>query len=349
MAIDTPALQPAETDTFKIVAAIRWILQQLAAVLPISSGADSRLSNLGLAVSAGSSALTIALKGADGSDPSASNAVEIDFRNVTGATGTPTTVSVTAATSLVISSGSTLGVASSTAFRLWIVGFNDGGTFRLGIINCRIGGATPTAIAALNEEIAQSSTAEGGAGAADSAGVIYTGTAVSSKSMRILGYAEWNASGLTAGTWTTSSLAYVQLKGSGVKQPGDTVDNILGSTTSQSTTASGTYQNSTLSAAMVLTSAANIVHYIVAADGFSDTATGYCTAQMHRGATAIGVPSSVGGNGAGAVAGGLGLCGLDNPNTTASTTYMAKFKAQLAGTAYFVNTGGTIILSELVG
>ncbi len=37
MAIDTPALQPAETDTFKIVAAIRWTLQQLAAVLPITS------------------------------------------------------------------------------------------------------------------------------------------------------------------------------------------------------------------------------------------------------------------------------------------------------------------------
>lgn len=65
--------------------------------------------NLGLAVSAASSALTIALKGADGNDPSSTNPVLIPYRNVTPATGTPSFLKVEAASSLVISSGSTLG------------------------------------------------------------------------------------------------------------------------------------------------------------------------------------------------------------------------------------------------
>src|SRR5690606_5418771 len=78
-----------------------------------ANGFDTPL-NFGLAASAGSSALTIALKGADGNDPSATNPVKIPFRNVTSATGTPSWLEVTAASSLVISSGSTLGVTSST-------------------------------------------------------------------------------------------------------------------------------------------------------------------------------------------------------------------------------------------
>jgi hypothetical protein len=91
--------------------------------------------NIGFAASVGSSALTIALKGADGNDPSASNPVIVPFRNVTAATGTPTFLTITAATSIVISSGSTLGMTSGVAATLAIVGFNDGGTFRLGLIN----------------------------------------------------------------------------------------------------------------------------------------------------------------------------------------------------------------------
>ena len=63
-----------------------------------------------------------------------------------------------------------MGIASATAVRIWIVGFNDGGTFRLGAINC----AAATQIFALPEGIA-SATAEGGAGGADSAGIVYAG------------------------------------------------------------------------------------------------------------------------------------------------------------------------------
>jgi hypothetical protein len=186
--------------------------------------------NLGIAASVGSSALTVSLKGIDGNDPSATNPVTIPFRNVTAATGTPSYLTITAATSIVISSGSTMGFTSGVAGRLWIVGFNDGGTFRLGLVNVLNG----TSIMALRDGI-YSSTAEGGAGAADSAQVIYTGTAVTSKAMTVLAYLE--ATEATAGTWATAP-SLIKLWQPGDPLPGDMVqvkENFSGASTTGTT------------------------------------------------------------------------------------------------------------------
>lgn len=225
--------------------------------------------NFSIAVSAGSSALTIALKGANGSDPSASNPVIIPFRNATGTTGTPVYQIQRAALSLVISSGSTMAVTSSTAFRIWVVIFDDGGTLRLGAINCL---SSALNIYPLQDDIIASSTAEGGAGGADSAHVFYTGSAVTSKAYRILGYLEWNTSGVTAGTWTTSNLSKVQLFGPGVKLPGDVVqiqrlDDGVDATNNPSTVLpadntipQNTEGNQYLSQAITPTSAANLLN-----------------------------------------------------------------------------------------
>lgn len=150
--------------------------------------------NLGLAVSVAGNALTIALKGADGNDPSATNPINVPFRSATAATGTVTVRTITAATSLVVSSGSTLGTTSAVKATLAIVGFDDAGTFRLGVVN-------PGALRPVMDGIA-SSTAEGGAGAADSLDVFYTGTAVASKAYTVLGYIEITEA--TAGTWATA-------------------------------------------------------------------------------------------------------------------------------------------------
>jgi hypothetical protein len=183
--------------------------------------------NIGLACSVGSSALTIALKDAEGNDPSASSPVIIPFRNVTAGTGTPSYLTITAATSLAISSGSTMAFTSGAVGRLWIVGFNDGGTFRLGAVNALSG----TSIMALRDGI-YSSTAEGGAGGADTAQVIYTGTAVTSQAMVVLGYIE--ATEATAGTWATAP-SLVQVRSPGDKLPGDIVQRIPSQTGSSAT------------------------------------------------------------------------------------------------------------------
>lgn len=174
--------------------------------------------NGSLTVSVAASALTVAVKGQNGSDPSTTNPVYVLFRNVTAATGDFTLMKLTAATSLVVSGGSTLGTTSSVAFRVWIVGFNDGGTFRLGVINCRSG----VNIFPLSAWGIASSTAEGGAGGADSAHTFYTGTAVSSKPYAVLGYMTWESGLGTAGTWSAGPTR-AQLFGHGVPLPGQRV------------------------------------------------------------------------------------------------------------------------------
>ncbi len=142
-------------------------------------------------------AATFALKTIAGTDPSATDIVYVIFRNVTAGTGDYAVLQITAALSLVLSSGSTLGFTSATAGRLWLVIFNDGGTPRIGAINCRSGINTYPLGA---WEIA-SSTAEGGAGAADSALVFYTGTAVAAKAYTTIAYATYETGLTTAGNW----------------------------------------------------------------------------------------------------------------------------------------------------
>jgi len=169
-----------------------------------------------ISASVSGNALTAAVKTLAGSDPSSSDPVMVLFRNATAGTGSVSVLSLTAATSVVVSSGSTLGTSSAVPSRVWIVGFNDAGTFRLGVINC----ASSSQVFPLADDVLASSTAEGGAGAADSAGTIYTGTAVSSKPLRVLAYVE--STQATAGTWATSP-SKVQPWTMGTKLPGDIV------------------------------------------------------------------------------------------------------------------------------
>jgi hypothetical protein len=161
---------------------VKWAT---AASAPSSS---DELSNLTLAASVSGNALTIALKDSSGSDASAGSPVKIGFRNATPATGTYTQRSVTGALSLVISSGSTLGHASGATHYIYVYAFDNSGTVVLGASTAWFDNGT-----------VQSSTAEGGAGAADSNRVIYTASAVTSKPIRLIGRLATNQ--VTAGTW----------------------------------------------------------------------------------------------------------------------------------------------------
>lgn len=283
--------------------------------------------NATIAVSAAASALTIALKDNAGSNPSATSPSTFWFRDVTGTVGAWTALSATGAMSLVVSSGSTLGVTTSTAFRLWVVMFNDGGTLRLGVINCALANPTDINIYPLNSTVPASSLAEGGAGAADSPGVFYTGTAVTSKPFVILGYVEWSASGLTAGTWTTTNQNFIQSFGPGVRLPGEVVQvAAFNNATSFSTTLS-TYQTTNLAKAIAPTSAANFVRFQYSGILYNRSTSSAVSvfSAMHRGSTLVGMVAQVWGqtNQAETVVGGTYY---DNPNTTASTTYAAKIR-----------------------
>ncbi len=135
------------------------------------------LLNCSIASSVGSNALTVALKDAGGSDPSGGSPCKIAFRSATAATGTASEVSTTGAGSVVVSNGSALGCIASTVCTVYVYAINNAGTVELGVV----GGAQ------LDEGTRQTSTAEGGAGASDSTGVLYSTSARTTIGVRLLG------------------------------------------------------------------------------------------------------------------------------------------------------------------
>jgi hypothetical protein len=188
---------------------------QLQNVGPLQSG----FLNLGLKASVAANALTISVKGSDGNEPSPTNPVRIAFRNTTASAGDFSVAAVTAPLSLVISSGSTLGMTVGIPARIWVVAFNDAGTVRLGVIRCISFGTDAKSIYPLGQFPIASSVAEGGVGGATSALTFYTGVAVASKPYTVLGYFSYETALATPGTWNALP-GRAQLFGPGVPLPG---------------------------------------------------------------------------------------------------------------------------------
>lgn len=166
-----------------------------------------------------SNVLTVALKTAANADPSSSDPVYVDFRNATESSGLNAVLAITSAVSITVSAGALVGFSDGVNGRLWVVIFNDGGTARLGVFNAWGGSGV---VHPLDESQLVSSTDEAGDGSADSAGVIYTDTAVTSKPFRIVGTLSWETALGTAGLWSAAP-DVVALVGLGTKKPGDVV------------------------------------------------------------------------------------------------------------------------------
>ena len=152
---------------------------------------NTGIHNAGLAVSVGANALTISLKGADGNDPSSTNRVTAVFRNGTATTGTPSVAVATSATSITISSGSTLGHGSNVTEQINVFLINNSGTLELGVITENI----------IDSGTIQTSVTEGGGGAADSRTTLYSSTA---RTAPVRLFARLKSNQATAGTWASS-------------------------------------------------------------------------------------------------------------------------------------------------
>lgn len=148
--------------------------------------------NMGLAASVAANALTITLTNGAGSAPTSSSPVRIPFKNSTAATGTPVFRTVTSSITATISSGSTLGSVSGKANWIYVYALDNGGTVELAF----------SASKNWDEGTLQTTTAEGGAGAADSKSVLYANNARSAKAVRLLGRIK--STQATAGTWATA-------------------------------------------------------------------------------------------------------------------------------------------------
>lgn len=137
-----------------------------------------------ITASVATSALTITL-----------NPTTLDFRSNPLTSGAVVSRSVPAAISVVVSSGSTLGTVNAIQSRLAVLAIDNAGTVELAVVNLAGGNN-------LDESTLISTTAEGGAGAADSANVVYSTTARTNVAFRVVGYVE--STQATAGTWATA-------------------------------------------------------------------------------------------------------------------------------------------------
>lgn len=91
------------------------------------------IENLTLTATVAANALTITLKDKGGATPSASSPVTVGFRNATSATGTYTQGQATAATSVVVPSGATLGQIAAVAGYIYVYLINNSGTLELAV------------------------------------------------------------------------------------------------------------------------------------------------------------------------------------------------------------------------
>jgi hypothetical protein len=170
-----------------------WLLQNGAFPVGQSSSsveADS-VQNVGISFSVGSSALTASLKTASGGTPTSSDQVSAALRSSSASTGTFNTRTVSDALTLTVSSGSTLGHSSAVEGALHWYLIDNAGTLELAV-SSKFHGYSGIV----------STTAEGGAGAADSATVMYSTAARSS--VPFVWFARTADTQTTAGTWAAT-------------------------------------------------------------------------------------------------------------------------------------------------
>lgn len=165
-----------------------------------------QLSNLNLNVTMSASAVTIAVKTRNNSDPSITDKVHVAFRNATLGTSGTTHVAISSALSFTISAGSTLGTVSGQASRVYVGLVNNDGVAELFVYNPLSG----LSLRGLSESALISTTAEGGSGAANSAQTAYSTIARSNKAIRLIGFFE--STQATAGTWSTPASTIQELQ-----------------------------------------------------------------------------------------------------------------------------------------
>lgn len=164
------------------------------AAIPSAASQSNEFKNGGFTTSIAASAFTIRLKQSDGStDPSTgASAVLIGFRSATGSSGGYNERSVTAALSVVVPSGATLGQTSAVNQYVWIYALDDAGT-----VDLCVSGVDVFLDGTLNAATQISSGATSGS-------VLYcTSTHSGSLPTRLIGRALVNEA--AAGTWASNT------------------------------------------------------------------------------------------------------------------------------------------------
>jgi hypothetical protein len=163
----------------------------------------------------GGNSLKVAIKTVAGNDPSPDDPVYTHFPNASGGYDLE---KIDYAISFTFSNGSTAGFVASDPSRLWFAVLRTApGSVVLAAVNCSQIDRVFFTFVEAGDSI--SATAEGGAGAADSVGVLYATSSASAKPYRIAGHADWNSGLATPGTWNADPDKVVDYR-AGMPTPG---------------------------------------------------------------------------------------------------------------------------------
>jgi hypothetical protein len=320
-----------------------------SALAPSALGSLQQPVNLQLNATVSASQLTVAVKGVNGADPSATNPVLVGFRDATG-TGTVVSGLQQAALSFTLAATSSMGCTTGITCRLWVELICQ--TISSGSCMSILAGlsvqSTATTCFPLDETALQSTGA--GTSGGTTAGVIQTSVAsLSSRPIRIVGYVEatW-----TSGTgWAAPS--NIQLFGPGIKKPCERVGGFFISTSSFISSAN-TYNPSNtapaptngalaLSQAYTPTSAINILRLRGQVSVGSSSAPGsnICTAFLYNGSSTV--AASIGGATIGGWPNGIVVVYQKIAGSTSSTTWSLYGASQSANTNINGQGGGQLL------
>lgn len=286
-------------------------------------------------------AQTFAVKTLAGADPSAADPVLFIFSN---APGGYSVVQATAALSVTIPSGKSIGTTSATPCRVWLGAINNAGTVELFVVNCltiTLASGVPTAvnIYPLQPTGYITTTAVSGA---TSAGIPYSTTARSIVSSTVLGFYTWEAgaTNATAGTWITNAGRVQLYNPANMALPGQLVQ-LQYNLTNTTTNINGANIQTASTFAITPTSSANLIE---ASADFNVAATGAfgVNARLSRGAvpTYFGSLSSCNVNSALNFSGHL--YGMDFPATLSATNYFV-YGTQISGPCTYNSSGNAVI------
>jgi hypothetical protein len=333
---DPQAPTPAALDSDNSVAttAFTQLAIKMAAV-------QYNLVNGKLVESHAANAATYAVKTLAGADPSAADPVTLIFPDAS-------ILTITAALSLVIPSGASIGGAT-VPLRLWFALANDAGTPRLIVVRALTGGK----IMSFDPRGVISTVAPVG----NSACTYYSSVAVTNKPYRVIAFADYESGLATAGTWNVSPTR-IMMAGPNTPMPGTVVQVLSMVYTSYTVCSSGSWVGTGVVLDIIPSSPINPIMVECYSDHHFNAAVSSdsLNAQVFRNDN-TGLP--VGGMqwdwtwAATTVWGGVMYSQkiLDFPFTTASTRYRLYGHLNTNSGNYFYMPygGGTMTLQEIMG
>lgn len=226
--------------------------------------------NVQLVASVAANALTIALKGHDGNDHSATNIGYLPFRDPTLNNGAVSVLALTGPLSVTLPSGATLGRSNNIPFRVWIAVFLDGsGNPVLSVINPTVGGNVVAQPAYIGAPVLPSGRASSTVMSVGSDGAaIWYGQSLTDRPYTLLGFCTYPSGLATAGAYNVAPtgvqpwVAGMPLPGSVIKTARLSNDTVVTGTTTitldDNTPTATSWGNSLFGVGIVTDSPANI-------------------------------------------------------------------------------------------